>query len=185
MTMPLAAPLAGGATPPATVRVWDPFVRIFHWSLVGLFAAAWATSENMTKPHVWIGYAIMALVVARIAWGFAGSRHARFSDFVRGPRAVFAYLRDMLHGRAPRFLGHNPAGGMMILALIAALGFTGLTGWLMTGPLWGDETIEELHEAAAFATLALVGLHVAGVIGSSLAHGENLVRAMITGRKEA
>lgn len=185
MTLPLAATEAGGALPPATVRVWDPFVRIFHWSLVSLFAAAWLTSENLTKPHVWIGYAMLALVVVRIVWGFVGSHHARFADFVRGPGVVLAYLRDMARGRAPRILGHNPAGGMMILALIAALGATGITGWLMTGPLWGNEAIEDLHEAAAFATLGLVGLHVAGVVLSSLAHGENLVRAMITGRKAA
>ncbi len=185
MTLPLAATEAGGVTPSAEVRVWDPFVRIFHWSLVGLFAAAWATSENMTKPHVWIGYAMLGLLAARILWGFLGAKHARFADFVKPPGETLAYLGAMAKGHAPRHLGHNPAGGWMILALVAALGVTGLTGWLMTGPLWGKEWVEEVHEAAAFGTLALVGLHVAGVVLSSLAHGENLVRAMITGRKRA
>ena len=170
----------------ATVKVWDPFVRVFHWSLVVLFGLAFLTSEVSEKAHIWIGYAILALVGLRIVWGFIGSRHARFGDFVYRPSAVLAYLRDAVHLRAKRYLGHNPAGGAMVLALIAALLAVSGTGILMTlDRFWGVKWIEEVHEAAAFATLALVGLHVAGVLFSSLEHRENLVRSMLTGRKRA
>ena len=99
-----------------TVRVWDPFVRVFHWSLVGLFALALATGDEIEWLHLAAGYAIAALVVLRTAWGFVGPRHARFSDFVRPPGAVLGYLRDALRLRAPRHLGHNPAGGAAVAA---------------------------------------------------------------------
>jgi cytochrome b len=132
--MPLASEGAevGGVSPPATVKVWDPFVRVFHWSLVALFVAAFATGDESERLHVMVGYAIAALVGLRIAWGFAGSTHARFTDFVKSPGAVLAYLRDSLSLKAKRYLGHNPAGGVMILALLAALAGTCATGYMMT-----------------------------------------------------
>lgn len=168
------------------VKVWDPFVRVFHWSLVTLFALAFLTSELSETAHIWIGYAILVLVGVRIAWGFVGTRHARFGDFVYRPAEVVAYVRDALTFRAKRYLGHNPAGGGMVVALILALLAVSGTGIMMTmDRFWGVKWIEEVHEAAAFATLALVGLHVAGVLFSSLAHRENLVRSMLTGRKRA
>lgn len=177
---------AAGADAGATVKVWDPFVRVFHWSLVVLFGLAFLTSEVSEKAHIWIGYAILALVGLRIVWGFIGSRHARFSDFVYRPSTVLAYVRDAVRLRARRHLGHNPAGGAMVVALIAALLAVSGTGIMMTlDRFWGVKWIEEVHEAAAFATLALVGLHVAGVIFSSLEHRENLVRSMLTGRKRS
>jgi cytochrome b len=168
---------------PETVKVWDPFVRIFHWSLVALFALAWLT-EDAQALHQPIGYAILALVALRIIWGFIGPRHARFADFVRSPRATLAYLRGLLTGSAPRLLGHNPVAGVMILALLAMLLATGASGWLMTTASFRHaEWLEEAHEALASLTLALVGLHVLAVLVMSAMHGENLVRAMITGRK--
>ena len=119
-------------------------------------------------------------------WGLVGTRHARFSDFVTSPATAIGYLGDVAQGRARRYLGHNPAGGLMIVALLIALTGTCLTGYLMTMPgLWSAKWIEEVHEVAAHATLALVGLHVLGVIVSSVLHNENLVRAMLTGRKRA
>jgi cytochrome b len=166
-----------------SVKVWDPFVRIFHWSLVILFALAWLT-EHRQALHQPIGYAILALVALRIVWGFIGSRHARFSDFVRSPRAMLTYMRGLLTGTAPRVLGHNPLAGVMILALLAMLLATGASGWLITtGSFRSAEWLEELHEALASLTLALVGLHVLAVLVMSAVHSENLVRAMITGRK--
>lgn len=175
---------AGGAMPPATVKVWDPFVRLFHWSLAALFVAAYATGDESERAHVIIGYAIMALLVLRVVWGFVGPPHARFADFVRSPREVWAYLCDMASFSARRYLGHNPAGGAMIVALLATLSFTGATGYLMTvDALWGAKWLEDMHEASANLTLALVGLHVAGILVSGLVHGENLVKAMFTGRK--
>lgn len=168
----------------ATVRVWDPFVRVFHWSLVAGFCAALATGDELTRIHVAIGYGIGALVLLRVVWGFVGGRHARFADFVRGPRAALGYLGAALAFRAPRHLGHNPAGGLMVVALLIMVAATVASGWAMTlDVFWGDETIEEIHEALAWTTVGLVGLHVAGVVLASLEHGENLVRAMITGRK--
>lgn len=175
---------AGGVKPPATVRVWDPFVRVFHWTLVALFAAAFLTGDHFENAHIAIGYAILGLLAARVIWGFVGPRHARFSDFVRKPADVVAYLRDALAFRAKRYLGHNPAGGIMIIALLAALLGTGATGFMMTtDAFWDSKWVEEVHEALANATLGLVALHVIGVLFASFEHRENLIKAMFTGRK--
>jgi cytochrome b len=140
--------------------------------------------EHRQSLHQPIGYAILALVAARIVWGFIGSRHARFSDFLRSPPATLAHLRGLLTATAPRVLGHNPLAGVMILALPAMLLATGASGWLMTtGTFRSAEWLEELHEALASLTLALVGLHILAVLVMSAVDGENLVRAMISGRK--
>ena len=169
-----------------TVRVWDSFVRIFHWSLVTLFAFAFATGDEWEKPHEIAGYVIAGLVAARIAWGFVGPRHARFASFVHGPGTVLGFLRSSLALKAPRYLGHNPAGGAMVIALLAMLIVITGSGYAMTTNMfWGVDWVEELHEAAVYLTLGLVVLHVAGVILASVEHGENLVRSMITGRKRA
>lgn len=184
--MPIARDVleAGGQAPPATRKVWDPFVRLFHWSLVGLFVAAYATGDENDALHIRLGYAIAVLLALRVAWGFVGTRHARFADFVRSPHEIAAYLRAILAGRAERHIGHNPAGGAMILALIAMLTGTCVTGIMMTTTrFWGSELIEEVHEVLAAATVGLILLHVAGVVMASLAHRENLAKAMITGRK--
>lgn len=171
----------GAAT--ATTRVWDPAIRVFHWSLAAAFAAAWATAEEATGLHQVLGYGILALIGARLIWGAVGPPHARFASFVRGPGAVAAYLSDLVHGRARRYLGHNPAGAAMILALLGGLLTVAVTGWAMTVPGVGGEGVEELHEAAATFMLVLVTGHVLGVVASSLLHRENLVLAMLTGRK--
>lgn len=168
------------------VRVWDPLVRVLHWSLVVAVALAWVTAEELERAHEVIGYLVLAIVAVRLVWGFVGSRHARFSDFVRPPREVLAHARAVLEGTAPRHLGHNPIGGWMILALLAALLATAGTGWLaqeIGGRL--GHLFEEVHEAAANGLLVLIGLHVLGVLAESWRAGENLVRAMITGRKVA
>lgn len=180
-----AAVGAGGAAQPAEVRVWDPLVRLFHWGLVAAFATAWLSEEGR-RLHEYAGYLALGLIAVRVLWGFIGTRHARFADFVVGPRAVLAYLGRLATGRAPRHLGHNPAGGAMVLALMALVVLTGLSGWLSTtDAFWGVEWVEEAHEALADLTLILVFAHVAGVIVTSLKDRENLVRAMITGRKLA
>lgn len=168
----------------ATVKVWDPFVRVFHWCLVASFAIAWLSSEDGRNLHQWAGYAAASLIALRLVWGIAGTRYARFRQFVRSPRSVAGYLLDILKGREARYLGHNPAGGLMIMALIAVMMALCLSGWLYTtDAFWGVEWVEETHEALANILLALVGLHVAGVVIASLRHRENLMRAMITGRK--
>ncbi|MCB1754880.1 MAG: cytochrome b/b6 domain-containing protein [Gammaproteobacteria bacterium] len=169
-----------------TVRVWDPLVRVFHWSLLGLFIVAWASGDEWKELHELAGYGIAGLLVLRVIWGFIGSPHARFADFIYRPTVVWSYAKDMLARRARRYIGHNPAGGVMVIALLTMLGIICLSGILMTSDaLWGEEWIEEVHEAAVNVTLFLVGLHIAGVVFSGLSHGENLVRAMFTGRKRS
>lgn len=175
---------AGGDKPPAMVSVWDPFVRVFHWTLAILFTVAFLSGDDFENLHIAVGYALLALIGMRIVWGFIGPRHARFSDFVRSPSEVVAHLRDLLRFRARRYLGHNPAGGAMVIALLLALLGTGATGFLMTtDAFWGVKWIEEVHEGLAYATLGLVVLHVLGVLAASLEQRENLIEAMLSGRK--
>lgn len=169
------------ATP--TVRVWDPVVRLFHWTLVAAVATAFL-AEAGGRLHDAAGYLVLALIAVRLVWGLIGTSHARFASFVAGPAALVRYLVGLVRGRPERFLGHNPAGAAMILALLATLAVVAGTGWLMTTDrFWGVGWVEELHEGSAWFALALVGVHVLGVVVSSLLHRENLVRAMITGRK--
>lgn len=170
----------------ATVKIWDPLVRVFHWGLVASFAMAWISAEEWDDLHYWAGYMAGALIAFRLVWGLIGPRYARFTQFVKSPAAVAGYLGDMIKGRERRHLGHNPAGGLMILALIFTMAALSFTGWLSTtDAYWGVEWVEEVHETLANVLLALVGLHVLGVIAASLRHRENLVRAMLTGRKKA
>jgi cytochrome b len=169
-----------------TVKVWDPVVRLFHWGLVASLALAWLTAEDVKSLHLLAGYAAASLIAVRLVWGLIGTRYVRFTQFVKAPMTVVTYLRDVLSGREARYLGHNPAGGIMILALLFCLSGLCLTGWLYTtDAYWGDEWVEGVHEALANLMLGLVGLHVAGVVLASLRHGENLARAMISGRKRA
>jgi cytochrome b len=175
---------AGGMTPPATVTVWDPFVRVFHWSLAALFLAAYVTGDMSERVHVAIGYVIAGLIALRMAWGFVGPPTARFSDFVRSPRQVLAYLRDAALLKAPRYLGHNPAGGAMIIALLVMIVGISVTGYMMTtDAYWGAQWVEDVHVALSKLTVGLVVFHVLGVLIASFEHRENLVKSMITGRK--
>ncbi|MCF8477951.1 MAG: cytochrome b/b6 domain-containing protein [Pseudolabrys sp.] len=175
---------AGGITPSATVKVWDPFVRVFHWSLATLFLVAYLTGDEIEKVHIAAGYTIAGLLALRIVWGLIGPAHARFVNFVRSPRVVLAYMRDVALLRAPRYLGHNPAGGAMIVALLLMLTGTAATGYMLTTEaFWGAEWAEEVHEVFANLTVGLVAFHIIGVLVASFEHKENLVRAMITGRK--
>lgn len=176
------------------IYVWDPFVRLFHWSLVIAFTIAYFVEEPLTV-HVWAGYVVGILVVARVIWGFVGSGHARFSDFAYNPTEALAYLRDMIASRAKRYLGHSPGGAAMVFALLVCLAATVVTGLIVyggeqqAGPLAGmfskdtGEAVEEAHELFANITLALVFFHLVGVALASFGHHENLVRAMITGYK--
>ncbi len=168
----------------ATTRVWDLVVRAGHWCVAGLMALAWFTGGMSGELHEWLGLLPLVLVMLRLAWGFVGPRHARFRQFLHGPRATWAYARDVWGHRAPRHVGHNPLGGWMVVALLVGVGCTALTGWLYTTDwLWGYAWLDQLHATLAWGTLGLVVLHVAGVLHSSLAHRENLVAAMWHGRK--
>lgn len=209
----------------ASVNVWDPLVRLFHWGLVVAFTIAYFTAEEESTLHIYSGYTVMGLIIFRLVWGFVGSRHARFSDFVYGPATLMAYVRDLASGHPRRYLGHNPLGGLMIVAMLvvlAVLTYSGLVVYAIeenAGPLAGmvaadtsviltpisaaradededeehegagneasEEFWEEIHEATTNIMLVLIALHLLGVAWGSLTHKENLVRAMITGRKQA
>ena len=165
-------------------RVWDPLVRIFHWSLVSSFAVAWFTPRSAENNHHWAGYVAGALVVMRLLWGVLGTPYARFSQFVRDPKGVVDYLVAIVRGSEARYIGHNPAGGMMVLALMTTMAVTAFTGWMMTtDAYYGEDWVENIHGLSADGLLALVIIHVGGVALASIRHRENLVAAMITGRK--
>lgn len=166
------------------ILVWDFPTRIFHWSLAISFAVAFVTaeSERLRDIHVVSGYLMLALIAFRLVWGLVGSRHARFSDFVRGPAAVLRYLRSLLSGRPEHHVGHNPAGAIAVVLLLALGLVTGISGWMTFNEI-GGEVFEELHEGLANTMLAVVVIHVIGVIVSSRLHRENLVGAMVTGYK--
>lgn len=168
------------------IRVWDPFVRAFHWTLVLGFAVAWLSAEGSERLHTWAGCLVGLLVLARIAWGFVGPDYARFSQFVRPPGFVALYLRSLASGSEKRFIGHNPAGGAMILVMLASLAATAATGWMLTtDAFWGSVAIQRLHSVLAHGVLLLIVVHLAGVALASVRHGENLVKAMAVGVKRA
>jgi cytochrome b len=168
----------------ATERVWDPVVRIFHWTVVAGCILNLFIVDDDDLAHQIIGYIVAIVLAVRVFWGFVGTRHARFSDFVPTPRALIDYVSLALQGREPRHVGHNPAAAVMMLTLMGLLAVVSLTGWMSTLDMfWGVEWVEELHEGAAEAILWLALIHTAAALYESLRHGENLVWAMVTGRK--
>jgi cytochrome b len=195
------------------IQVWDPVVRIAHWSVALAFFVAYLT-EDVTTVHIWAGYVVGVLILARIVWGFSGPRHARFTDFVTNPVTAIRYFWDLILARAKRYIGHSPAGGAMVIALLIFLMGTVVTGLIRyaedgAGPLaplytqtstlkteqvlaggeeegderGGDSAFGEAHELIANITLGLVIFHILGVLLASFVHHENLVKAMVTGRK--
>jgi cytochrome b len=168
---------------PSTL-VWDVPVRVFHWLLVLCFAGAWLTaeSEHWRLVHVTLGYTMAGLVAFRVLWGLVGTRYARFASFVRGPRAAFAYLRSLFSRSPEHHTGHNPAGALAIVGLLALIGIATASGFATYNEL-GGEWLEDVHELAANALMALVVVHIAGVVVGSVVHRENLVRSMFSGRK--
>lgn len=166
------------------ILVWDLPLRVFHWLLVVTFAGAFLTaeSERVRDLHVALGYTFAGLLAFRLVWGLIGSRHARFSAFAYGPKAVLAYLKSLLTRHPAHHVGHNPAGSWVIYAIVAVGLVIAASGYAVYEDL-GGRWIESLHEGAANALLALVVFHVAGVVVSSLAHRENLAAAMVTGYK--
>jgi cytochrome b len=209
------------------IKVWDIAIRVFHWTLLVCYAIAFISSEDIMKLHVIFGYSVLFLVLFRILYGFVGSKYARFSDFLYRPSQIADYLKRLLIGRPKHYIGHNPAGGFMIVILLLSLlslTLTGLKAYGVKGhgPLAKheisfmskafadsddkdnhdeydnrkrrsqknhkvekkDEFWEEVHETIAYFTLFFVSIHILGVLISSLIHRENLIKAMITGRKQ-
>jgi cytochrome b len=215
-----------------SIRVWDPFVRVFHWALVAGVITQLATAEDLKSVHAKVGYIIAVLLVFRVLWGLVGSRHARFPDFIYPPAEILTYLKELIQRRPKHYVGHNPAGGAMVCMLLFVLALTCLTGlktlgaegkgplarhpdhvmtraWADDHPFRGDDAHhhddgprnaedthshagnkarvhfwKEIHETLVGITLFLIGLHICGVIASSYVHRENLILAMITGKKK-
>ncbi len=172
------------ATGEPQILVWDAPVRVFHWLLVFCFAGAYlsAESEHWRLLHVSLGYTLGGLVAFRLVWGVVGTRYARFSNFVRGPRALLRYGQALLRGQPPHSVGHNPAGALAIVALLVSSGVIVASGWAIYNDV-GPEALANVHAVAANAMLLLVGVHVAGVLVASRLHRENLVCAMVRGTK--
>lgn len=166
------------------VLVWDAPVRLFHWLMVLSFAGAYLTaeSERWRLVHVTLGYTMAGLVAFRIMWGLVGTRHARFSSFVRGPAAIAGYVRGLIQGRPEHHVGHNPAGALAIVALLGLTLVVTAAGWAAYNEV-GGEALKELHEITADFMLAIVGVHIAGVLIGTWLHQDNLIGAMLTGRK--
>ena len=199
------------------IKVWDILVRIFHWSLVIAFFIAYFTGEEENNWHIYAGYTVLGLISFRVIWGFIGTKHARFSDFIYSPKTVFQYLKRLVMKNPKHYLGHNPAGGWMVILLVVSLFVVTISGLKVyaieegKGPLANSNQItlinesyasageyeyeekeahedeeefwEEIHESATNFTLALIFLHIIGVIVSSRLHKENLIKAIITGKK--
>lgn len=181
------------------IRVWDGFVRFFHWSQVALILGLVLSAHlGQQEIHMFLGFALTALVIGRLVWGFSGSEHARFSSFITSPMAALRYVIDIVKGHPRHYLGHNPAGGWMVLGLLATLATLLITGLILQatlefeGPLVSllafiDDLdvlrLLRLHDAALSALYLLIPLHLAGVALASLQHRENLVKAMISGNK--
>jgi cytochrome b len=206
----------------AQIAVWDPLVRVGHWIIVFAFVLAFFT-EDFLRAHVWTGYVVGLVVAFRVLWGFIGPQHARFVDFIFSPADVLAHLGDLARLHAKRHIGHSPAGGAMVIALLVCLAGTVITGMALygakdkagpLGPLYasvatigsaaaapalaeeergGDRAeggreggpLKQYHEAFAYFTLVLAVIHVAGVLWASFVYRENLILAMITGRKRS
>ena len=166
------------------ILVWDLPTRIFHWMLAMSFAVAFLTgeSERWRDFHVLLGYTVLGLIAFRLVWGFVGTRYVRFSILVRHFPYVVRYLAQLFRGHPWHYVGHNP-GGVVAIALLLLLGIaSGVSGWAVYEEIDGD-WLEELHKFTSNAMLAVVFVHIAGVLVASYLHGENLIVAMITGRK--
>jgi cytochrome b len=164
--------------------VWDVLVRFLHAGFIAGVAAAWFTRHRSGPWHEWIGYAVIAALALRLLWGFVGPPSARFDRFVRRPATTLQYTRGVVHGRAPRYVGHNPLGGWMIVVLLALLAIISASGWLSTTDrYWGIAWVMNVHLYATWALLALLPLHIAGAVHASAKHRENLIAAMLHGRK--
>jgi cytochrome b len=185
-----ASPVPPATAAPRQVLIWDMPVRVFHWLLALSFFGAYLTaeSERWRLVHVTLGYTLAGLVVFRVVWGLIGTRHARFADFVRGPRAVKRYLGALAAGRPEHHVGHNPAGALAIVAMLALGALIAGSGWALYNEIGGaraEDLLEGAHELAANLMMGVVVVHVIGVLLASWMHRENLVGAMFSGRKPA
>jgi cytochrome b len=170
---------------PQSQPVWDVFVRLFHWTLVSCVVVNYFVLDDGKTLHQWVGYLALALVLARIVWGFIGSTYARFSDFFPTPGRLLRHLRQLKAGNPEMHWGHNPLGALMILALISLVLGLGVTGWMQTlDAYWGEEWLQELHELLGNVLIGLATLHALAAIVMGRLERTRLIRAMFTGTKE-
>ena len=168
------------------IKVWDPLVRIFHWTVALGTIANLTVLRHVEDPHIIIGYIMVAALLIRIGWGFVAKGHARFSSFVPGPKSLKSYLAALIKRREPRYVGHNPAGAVMMLGLMALIAGMGVTGWMMgSDQFWGEPWVEEVHETLANIIIAAAIIHVLAAVIESVRHRENMPWSMITGYKRA
>jgi cytochrome b len=168
----------------ATQPVWSLSVRSLHWTLALSMIGSFATHENGGVVHENLGYIALAAASLRVILGFVASGYWRFSQFVKGLKATSSYAKDVINKRELRYLGHNPLGGWMVVALLTDAVLTGFTGWLYTTDrFWGIKWVADLHGALGEALLPLLFLHIVGAIFTSYRHQENLIASMLHGRK--
>lgn len=182
--MSIASDQTSGRDSARDVAVWDPLVRLIHWSLAFAILLNGAITDDESKLHEWVGYVALGLVGLRLIWGIIGPRHARFSTFPPSLPASISHVGSLLADAGKVHLSHNPLGALMAYNLWLTVIALGVTGYMMTTVRYfGIDWVEDLHELAFDWLLISVALHVAGVGFDSRRSGVNLIRAMITGRK--
>ena len=164
--------------------IWDPIIRISHWTVATAFLLNALVIEEGSEVHELVGYYVLVALAVRILWGFVGSKNARFKSFIPTATGVKAHIQALIAGRIPEEDGHNPLGALMIFALLLGLALTGLSGWSIVAVFGGQHWVEEVHGVFANTTLVLAFLHMAAVVFFSFKGPRNLIRQMITGRVE-
>jgi len=167
------------------IQVWDPLIRFFHWSIVILVCLNLFILEEGEAPHRYVGYSVGILLLVRLLWGFIGSRYARFSQWWPKKDSVLSYVNQLKQRQHPYYLGHNPLGALMILALLLGLAGTVLSGWMTTwDAFWGDDWLKEVHGVFANALMLAAGIHAAAVLLTDKLTDHGLLKAMLSGRKQ-
>ena len=171
--------------PNASVRLWDPVVRLFHLSIAGVFVANYFFNEAGDAWHIWLGYYAMGWLLVRLVWGFVGPRSARWADFWPTPTRLIAHARSLIAGRPEHRLGHSPMGALVMLLMLLAMFSAGLSGWAMEeiDALWGADWPLQVHEFATDTLLVLVCLHIVAALFESFLVRDNLPLSMLTGRR--
>lgn len=169
----------------ATEKLWDPLVRLFHWSLVFIFFANYFFNEEGDDWHQWLGYAAVAWLVVRFVWGFFGRGAARWADFFPTPARLSIHIHALVRGEAYHRMGHSPLGGLVMILMMLCILSLGITGYMMQeiDYFWGEDWVEDLHGWIANSLLALVIIHVFAALFESYRLKENLPLSMVTGKR--